>query len=113
MIILRGEAEYMGYIIRVNHSYLSRAAEKAKKYVAFNSAKMKALDIKIAFMHSTGWKGTDASAFADQWKDASSKYSVNGRLNTAMRNYANCIAVAANKYKRAQADAINRANRLR
>ena len=101
----------MGYIIRVNHKVLSDAAKKAKSFVAFNKAKMKSLDNRMIIIKSD-WKGADADALISKWLNASSKYSAIGKLNTAMKNYAKCVEVASAKYKRAQADAVNRARKL-
>lgn len=102
----------MGYIIRVNHKALSDAAEQAKSFVSFHKTKFRMLDGKVMTLKGY-WSGRDQQSFISQWHGVSEKYSVSGKLNTALRNYAKCLETASNRYKRAQADAINRANRLR
>lgn len=98
--------------IKVNHQDLSDAAKKAKSFVSLNKRSIRQITLKLPYI-AAYWYGDGSVAFVDQWNDLCSSYSVNGKLNTAMEKYGRCLEVAAEKYKKAQIDAINRANRLR
>ena len=101
----------MGYKIKTDHSKMEKAAEVIETYVGNMDTKMSNADRAVLMMQSN-WKGVDAGALKGKWDTVKDKDSTYGRMKTSLENYANYLKNAADKYKAAQIDAINRANKL-
>ena len=101
----------MGYKIKTDHNKMEKAAETIETYIGNMDTKMSNADRAVITMLSN-WKGTDASAFKGKWNTVKEKDSTYGRMKTSLESYANFLKNAAGKYKAAQIDAINRANKL-
>lgn len=101
----------MGYKIKVDHSKLESAAKEIDTYNQKMTSKMGKADKAVTNMMST-WKGNDAKAFKTKWDTVNDKDSTYGMMKKSLDNYSKYLKDASSKYKKAQADAINRANML-
>ena len=101
----------MGYNIRVDHSKFEAAANAIDQYNSNMKSKMKNADTAVNTMLSS-WKGEDATAFVLKWNEVNGSESTYMAFYKSMKSYAEYLREAASRYKTAQANAINRANRL-
>ena len=101
----------MGYKIRVDHSRFNAAADSIDKYISTLNKEMKKSDSSVSNMLGL-WKGTDATAFSNKWSVIMGSGSTYMNFKKSLESYAKYLRYAGNQYKNAQANAINRANRL-
>lgn len=101
----------MGYKIKVNHSQFDKTADAIDIYTGKMKTQMNSADQNMKAMLST-WKGVDATAFKNKWDAINDADSTYGKMKKSLESYSKFLRSTGNKYKRAQADAINRANRL-
>ncbi len=97
--------------IRVDHSQFGKTASAVETYIAKHRNHMKTIDTSIELLHTT-WQGNDYSQLKLQWQQINAPDSTSGNMLKSLQNYADFLRFAANKYKTAQTNAINRANRL-
>ena len=95
----------MTYYIRVDHSKFESAASAIETYVAKMKNKMSVAEGEINNL-AAAWQGSDFSQFRVQWD------STYADMKKSFETYANFLRDTANRYKNAQANAINRANAL-
>lgn len=100
----------MAYI-KVDHSEFERAASAVDGYVKLMKNKMRSAQSEITTL-SLSWQGFDFTQFKSELKKVDNKDSVHTQTVNAMESYAKHLRFAANKYKDAQARAVNRANNL-
>ncbi len=101
----------MGYNIKVDHSKFDKAASSIDTYNAALKAKMGSANQTIDGLFSS-WRGLDATAYKGKWNLLDEHGSVYYKMRKSLDSYASFLRTAGNKYKTAQANAINRANRL-
>lgn len=101
----------MGYSINVNHSRFEATAEAIEAYNTDIKNKMTYSGYKINEMLNH-WEGSDADSFEQRWNELYSNNSTSNAMKQALDNHASYLRFAATKYKTAQIDAVNRANRL-
>lgn len=101
----------MGYSIKVDHSQFDKAASAIDTYNTVLKTKMSGADQTVTGLFSS-WKGIDSSAYKTKWDTLDEKGSVYFTMRKSLESYANFLRAAGNKYKTAQANAVNRANRL-
>jgi len=102
----------MAYI-KVDHSKFGPAAQEIDQYIQEIKKQMKSAEGEVKDLTTgNGWQGTDAQAFQNQWKQATNNDSVYRQMIKALEAYADYLRFAQGKYRNAQANAINRANRL-
>lgn len=101
----------MTYYIRVDHSKFESAASAIETYVAKMKNKMSVAEGEINNL-AAAWQGSDFSQFRVQWEKAVSTDSTYADMKKSFETYANFLRDTANRYKNAQANAINRANAL-
>lgn len=97
--------------IKVDHSQFERTASTIDTYIRNHRNKMNSID---AFVNSLGtsWQGNDYNQLKKEWQQIQGSGSTSDKMLKSLDNYADFLRFAANKYKSAQANAINRANRL-
>ena len=100
----------MAYI-SVDHSKFEPAASEIDSYVEYMKKKMGEADGDVAAMHSN-WEGSDYTHFINQWDKVTNGESTYTQMVKSLESYAKYLRFAAGKYKDAQANAVNRANRL-
>lgn len=100
----------MAYI-KVDHKQLDHAAEAVETYITRQKRKMNEMNSSIQSMNSF-WEGSDYRTFLQQWDLIRSNDSVSGRMIRSFQNYLDFLRFASKKYKDAQSNAVNRANRL-
>ena len=100
----------MAYI-KVDHSKFSGAASAVDDYVSQLKSKMKSAESEVNAMVS-GWEGDDYTQFKKQWSTLQAKGSAYSEMVKALEAHSDFLRYAANKYKEAQSNAINRANSL-
>ena len=97
--------------IRVDHSVFERTASAVDECVNGAKAEMKSADATMGTLGS-GWQGADYLNFKKQWDEVMNPNSAYKKYVDALESYAELLRFAAKEYKRAQADAVNRANSL-
>ena len=95
--------------IKVDHSQFERTASAIDTYIRNHKSKMNSIDKSITAL-GTAWQGSDYNQLQTEWQQ------IKGADSTVLKIYFSYfhyfLRFAANKYKSAQANAINRANRL-
>ena len=97
--------------IEVDHSQLTIMATKIDAYISSHKANMKQINSEIDGLN-VNWKGADYNQIEKEWNQIKSSESTSGKMLKSLDNYAEFLRFAANKYKSAQSNAINRANKL-
>ena len=97
--------------IRANHSKFEAAAKKIDLYVESHKKEMKKAGDEVNLLAAT-WKGTDFDQFKKQWETLDDKGSTSDMMIKALENYGTFLRYSAEKYKKVQTDAINRANKI-
>ena len=101
----------MTYYIRVDHSKFEDAASAIENYISRMKNKSSLAEGEINNL-SAAWQGSDFTQFKVQWEKAVSTDSTYADMKKSFETYAKFLRDAANRYKNAQANAINRANAL-
>lgn len=101
----------MGYKIKVNHSQFDKAADAIDCYTSKMNTKMNSADQNMKAMFAS-WNGVDSASFKAKWDTVNDADSTYGKMKKSLESYSKFLRSAGNKYKKAQADAINRANKL-
>ena len=97
--------------IKVDHSRFERAASAIDTYIRNHNNKMNSIDSLITSL-GTSWQGPDYNQLQSEWQQIKGSDSTSDKMLKSLNSYADFLRFAANKYKSAQANAINRANRL-
>lgn len=97
--------------IKVDHSQFERTASAIDTYIRNHKSKMNSIDNSITAL-GTAWQGSDYSQLQNEWQQIKGADSISDKMLKSLDSYADFLRFAANKYKSAQANAINRANRL-
>lgn len=100
----------MAYI-KVDHSKFSVASKSIKNYISKTKKNMSAANNDMAQLRA-GFEGKDYDVFNDRWQQVDGKDSVYNKMIKSLDNYADFLDFAADKYKKAQTNAVNRANAL-
>lgn len=101
----------MGYNIKVDHSKFDKAANAIESYNGTLKTKMGNANQTVTGLLSS-WKGIDARAYKTKWDALDENGSVYYKMRKSLDSYAEFLRSAGNKYKTAQANAVNRANKL-
>ena len=101
----------MGYKIKVDHSAFETSAAAIDTYINKMNSQMGKANSAVTTMLAT-WKGNDAIAFKGKWDTVDDADSTHGKMKKSLESYSEFLRNAGSKYKKAQADAINRANSL-
>ena len=97
--------------IKVDHSQFERTASAIDTYIRNHRNKMNSIDASVNSL-GTSWQGNDYNQLKKEWQQIKGSDSTSDRMLKSLENYADFLRFAANKYKSAQANAINRANGL-
>ncbi len=100
----------MAYI-RVDHRQLENTASTIDSYIAKHKKKMQTIDQSLDSLNAQ-WQGTDFTQLQREWRQMNASDSTSSRMINSLDNYADFLRFSANKYKSAQANAINAAGRL-
>lgn len=100
----------MAYI-KVDHKKLDDAATAVETYVSQHKSGMKRIDQQIVGMNSA-WQGKDYDQLKAQWQEMNESGSTSKKMLYALEDYADFLRYSAKKYKDAQSNAVNRANKL-
>ena len=100
----------MAYIY-VNHSEFSNAAGAIDTYINLLRNKLNSAQGEVDNM-SNIWQGYDYNQFKVQWNKITAGDSTYSEMIKSLESYSKFLKYAAEKYKDAQARAINRANSL-
>lgn len=102
----------MGYSIKVNHAELSSTAKLVENYVNASKQRMKTMSNGVEGLNQVGWVGTDYDQLANKWQGVNRKGAVYYNFNKGLKEYADYLKYCAEQYKKAQSQAISRANSL-
>lgn len=102
----------MGYKIYVDHSRFSNGSKKIEEYIGTIDSYMTSMDDDVSNMVTSSWTGEDAVAFKTKWEEYKNPASATSYMKMNLRQYADDLNTAANKYKNAQINAVNEANNL-
>lgn len=97
--------------IKVDHNQFERTASTIDNYIKNHRTKMNSIDASITSL-GTAWQGNDYNQLKKEWQEIKGSDSTSEKMLKSLDNYADFLRFAAKKYKSAQANAINRANRL-
>lgn len=97
--------------IKVDHSQFEKAASSIESYITKHKIKMKNIEQSVTSL-GTSWQGEDYNQLKTECQQMSASGSTSDKMLKSLDNYADFLRFAANKYKSAQANAINRANNL-
>ena len=100
----------MAYIT-VDHKRLEKTANDIDGYINAHRKAMSEIDNNITSLGAS-WQGKDYSQTVREWNEMKNSSSTSEKMLKSLDNYADFLRWAAKKYKQAQTDAINRANRL-
>lgn len=100
----------MAYI-KVDYSKFETTAKAIDNYVSNTKRKMAGANDAVNFLAGS-WQGADFNKFKVQWNKVSAGDSTYIQMMKALESYAKYLRFAAQKYKSAQTEAINRANSL-
>lgn len=100
----------MAYI-KVDHSKFTDAANAVDTYIRTMKSKMDSATSEVNTLQSN-WQGSDYNQFKIQWTRVTNKDSTYSQMLKSLESYSNFLKFASNKYKDAQAKAVNRANNL-
>ena len=100
----------MAYI-KVDHSKFDSAASAVEEYIDFMEGRMNSVQEEITTL-SSSWQGTDFIQFKTEYDKVDNDDSTYVQMKKSLESYAKYLRYAANKYKDAQARAVNRANNL-
>lgn len=97
--------------IKVDHSQFENTASVIDTYVNNNKTNNNSINDIISGL-SSYWDGKDYNQVKHEWNQINSNSSTSIEMLKALSNYAEFLRLVGKKYKSAQANAINRANRL-
>ena len=97
--------------IKVNHDKLEAAAKEIDVYITLHKGEMKKASGEVDVL-ATSWSGDDSTQFRVNWSRLDDKGSTSDQMLMALTDYAEFLHFSAQKYKKAQTDAINRANMI-
>ena len=100
----------MAYI-KVDHSKFEETASAIDTYVSLMKNNMRGAQGEVTSL-SSSWQGADSTQFRTEVDKVDNEDSTHTRMVKSLESYAYYLRFAANKYKDAQARAINRANGL-
>lgn len=100
----------MAYI-KIDHSQFKKVSSAINTYIRNYNANMSAIDREMISLN-TYWKGKDYNQVKTEWNQINSKGATSDKMITALKNYSEYLKTAEAKYKKAQANAVNRANSL-
>ena len=97
--------------IKVDHSRFEAAANAIDTYVKSLKNNMNSAKSEVNTMLST-WQGSDATVFKSKWDELTAADSTYKEMIKALETYADYLRFCAKEYKKAQTNAINRAEAL-
>jgi WXG100 family type VII secretion target len=97
--------------IDVDYTEFEQAASALEDYVAKQKQKMSAANQAVATL-GAGWQGQDFQTFQTKWNELDDASSTATALKKSLEDYAETLRYVADQYKRAQKNAIDRANSL-
>lgn len=100
----------MAYI-KVDHSKFSTTASVVDSYVKLMKTKMNSAQGEVDNL-ARNWQGVDFAQFRTQWNKVTNGESTYSEMIKALENYSKFLRFASEKYKDAQTNAVNSANRL-
>lgn len=98
--------------IEVNHQKLREAATAITTYCTKQDAQMRSADSEVKFMLTTGWTGIDAMEFGGKWERVDDEDSTVVKFRKSLEAFAGALNACADEYKKAQADAYDKASWL-
>ena len=101
----------MSTYIKVNHSDLEKAADKLDNYLKQHKSLKSQADTQVQNLKSA-FQGDDYMAYEVQWNKLDDKDSTMIAVTDKTKMYVEFLRYAAAQYKKAQSDAVNRANRI-
>ena len=97
--------------IKVDHSKFESAASAIEEYIALMESKMNSVQGEVTIL-SSSWQGSDFIQFKTEFDKVDNDDSTYIQMKKSLESYAKYLRFAAEKYKKAQIDAVNRANSL-
>lgn len=97
--------------ITVNHSEFEKTATAIETYISKHKKGMNSINGSVESMGSS-WQGNDYKQVKKEWQEIKGTDSTSDRMLKTLGGYAEFLRYSEGMYKNAQADAINRANRL-
>ena len=102
----------MSNYIRVDHSKFETTALAIESYIKLHRDNMSLAKDEVSAL-SASWQGDDYKQFQTMWDKLDSGESTSEKMLSSLKNYAVYLRYAAESYKKAQTNAVNRANSIR
>ena len=97
--------------ITVDHDEFEVAAAAIDSYVAKHRKNMRSMNTAVESL-GMSWAGVDYEQVKREWNQLDAAGSTSQRMIESLENYARALRAAAKKYRDAQSNAFNRANKL-
>lgn len=97
--------------VKVDYGQIENAVSVIETYITKHKNNMGKMNQSVTALGAS-WQCNDYSQLKSEWNQINSKDSTSGKMLQELDEYADFLRFAANKYKSAQNNAINRANRL-
>lgn len=101
----------MSTYIKVDHSALDKAADKLDGYLRQHNSIKHQADGQVRSL-KTAFDGDDYIAYELQWNKLDDNESHMKIITDKTKVYIEFLKYASSQYKKAQSDAVNRANRI-
>lgn len=98
--------------IEINHSNLKNSAKAIEDYISLMKNELSHTTDKVNSLTNNNWKYDDAKEFNTKWLGNNESTSVTSLMKASLSNYSKKLYYAESEYKKAQRNAINRANSL-
>ncbi len=97
--------------IEVDYSYIEKTATAVDEYVDNHKNKMRNMTDSFIGLNTT-WQGADYQQVCGEWNEINANDSTSEKMIGALQGYAGFLRFSAEKYKKAQKDAVNKAYSL-
>ena len=97
--------------IKVNHATLEKTAGVIEDKIRTFNQTINQANSAVGNMTSM-WTGTDYGEYKTQWEKATGKGSPTKAMTKALQAYADYLKYAAEMYKKAQGEAVNRSKKI-
>ncbi|MBR5949285.1 MAG: hypothetical protein IKZ82_11675 [Clostridia bacterium] len=97
--------------IKVDYRTLEQASIAIEQYLSTHNNKMNKANAAMVELGNY-WSGEDYTATYALWENVDRGASASNSMMKSLRNYAEFLKMASRKYKNAQENAVQRANRL-
>ncbi len=97
--------------IKVNHRRIEITANDVDNFLSVLNNGMKTIENELYSLGGS-WKGADYNSVLVEWRQMKAFDSTTGKMSESLKSYSEFLRFTAETYKKAQAEAVNIANKL-